>query len=112
MTMTDVDSTFRALAEPTRRRIIQLVASRRLSAGEIASHFRATRPAISQHLGVLRSAGLLSEQRKGARRLYRAEPKALAAAIEHLQSFWPGRLEALKIEAERRERQRRDQRSR
>ena len=108
MTIPDVDKTFRALADPTRRRILQLVGTGTLSAGEIANHFRATRPAISQHLGVLRSAGLLSEDRQGARRLYRAEPRALAAAIEHLQSFWPGRLEALKTAAERRERHRRD----
>jgi DNA-binding transcriptional ArsR family regulator len=112
MTIPDVDTTFRALADPTRRRILHLVASRSLSAGEIANHFRCTRPAISQHLGVLRSAGLLSEERKGARRLYRSEPEALAAAIEHLQSFWPGRLQALKIEAERKERRQRDQRAR
>jgi hypothetical protein len=54
----------------------------------------------------------LSEERKGARRLYRSEPEALAVAIEHLQSFWPGRLQALKIEAERKERRQRDQRAR
>ncbi|HKZ20242.1 MAG TPA: metalloregulator ArsR/SmtB family transcription factor [Acidimicrobiia bacterium] len=109
MNIPDVDSTFRALADPTRRRILQLVSSQTLSAGEIANHFRATRPAISQHLGVLRSAGLLSEERKGARRLYRADPEGLADAIEHLQSFWPGRLQALKVEAERKERRQRDQ---
>ncbi|MGH8923403.1 MAG: metalloregulator ArsR/SmtB family transcription factor [Acidimicrobiia bacterium] len=109
MTIPDVDSTFRALADPTRRRIIQLVAGRSLSAGEIATHFQATRPAISQHLGILRSAGLVSEKRDGARRLYRAEPRTVAAAIEHLQSFWPQRLHALKVEAERKERRRRDQ---
>ena len=110
MTIPDVDSTFRALADPTRRRIMQLVAARSLSAGEIAGHFRATRPAISQHLGVLRSAGLVSEERKGSRRIYRAEPGAVAAAIEHLQSFWPERLQALKIVAERKERHRRGER--
>ena len=110
MTIPDVDTTFRALADPTRRRIIALVATRSLSAGEIATHFQATRPAISQHLGILRSAGLLSEERKGPRRLYRAEPEGVTAAIEHLQSFWPRRLHALKIEAEYKERRERDQR--
>lgn len=106
MNISDVDSTFRALADPTRRRIIQLVAARSLSAGEIAAHFDATRPAISQHLGVLRAAGLLTEEREGARRLYRAEPGAVTAAIEHLQSFWPRRLHELKRQAERQERHR------
>jgi DNA-binding transcriptional ArsR family regulator len=110
MTIPDVDTTFRALADPTRRRIIALVASRSLSAGEIAAHFQATRPAISQHLGILRSAGLVSEERQGSRRLYRAEPEGVTAAIEHLQSFWPRRLRALKIEAEHRERRGSDQR--
>jgi DNA-binding transcriptional ArsR family regulator len=61
--MPDVDSAFRALADPTRRRIIELVALRGLTAGDIARHFHTTRPAVSQHLTVLRKAGLLEERR-------------------------------------------------
>ncbi len=104
MPISDVDSAFRALADPTRRRILRLVAHRALSAGEIATHFDSTRPAISQHLGVLRTAGLLTEKRDGSRRLYQAESKALEAVIDHLRSFWSPRLQELKRQAERRER--------
>jgi DNA-binding transcriptional ArsR family regulator len=77
-----------------------------MSAGEIATHFDSTRPAISQHLRILRAAGLLTESRAGARRIYRAESVPVEAAIEHLRSFWPTRLEELKRQAERQERHR------
>ena len=108
MNIPEVDSAFRALADPTRRRIMRLVAHQALSAGEIANHFEATRPAISQHLGILRGAGLLSEQREGNRRLYQAESKTVEAVIDHLRSFWTPRLQELKRQAERKERHRRD----
>jgi len=106
MNISDVDSAFRALADPTRRRILQLVANQPLSAGEIANHFQTTRPAVSQHLGVLREAGLLSESRDGSRRLYQAESMAVDDVINHLQSFWSPRLQELKRQAERKERHR------
>jgi DNA-binding transcriptional ArsR family regulator len=105
--MTDVDSAFRALADPTRRRIMRLIAHRAMSAGEIAEHFETSRPAISQHLGVLRNAGLLTEQRDGTRRIYRAESAAVESVIADLRSFWSPRLSELKRQAERRERHRR-----
>jgi DNA-binding transcriptional ArsR family regulator len=107
MTIPDVDSTFRALSDPTRRQILRLVARRPLSAGDIATHFDASRPAISQHLRILRTAGLVTESREGARRIYRAESAPVEAAIEHLRSFWPTRLVELKRQAERQERHRR-----
>ena len=68
----------RAIAEPHRRQILRLVWDGELSAGEIASHFEVTRPAISQHLTVLKEAGLVSERRNGTKRLYRARPEGLA----------------------------------
>jgi DNA-binding transcriptional ArsR family regulator len=99
----------RAIAEPRRRQILAMVRERELSAGEIASHFDVSRPAISQHLTVLRGAGLLSERRQGTSRLYRAQPEALADLREFLNEFWTDRLERLKLAAEL-EQQRRNKR--
>ena len=75
-----------------------------LSAGEIASHFEVTRPAVSQDLTLLKEAGLVDERRNGTRRLYRARPEGLADLRAFLEEFWDARLEALKREAEREER--------
>jgi DNA-binding transcriptional ArsR family regulator len=102
--MRDVDPVFRALADPTRRRIIELVATGGMAAGEIASHFRTTRPAVSQHLAVLREAGLISERREGRSRIYRANPETIDEVVQHLQSFWTERLQDLKRQAEWEER--------
>jgi DNA-binding transcriptional ArsR family regulator len=104
-----VDLVARAVAEPRRREILELVRESELSAGEIASGFDVSRPAVSQHLAVLREAGLLSERRDGTRRLYRAQPEALAGLREFLDRFWTDRLERLKLAAEL-EQQRRDKR--
>ena len=93
----------RAIAEPHRREILRLVWDAELSAGEIASHFEVTRPAVSQHLTVLKEAGLVAERRDGTRRLYRARPEGLAELRAFLEQFWGDRLEALKREAEREE---------
>ena len=94
---------------PRRREILTLVRDDELSAGEIASHFDVSRPAVSQHLSALREAGLLSERRDGTRRLYRAQPEALAGLRDFLNEFWTDRLERLKLAAEL-EQQRRDKR--
>jgi DNA-binding transcriptional ArsR family regulator len=102
-----VEAALRAIAEPRRRRILQLVGSRELSAGEIAARFEVTRPAISQHLTVLKGAGLLSERRDGARRLYRARPEGLAELRDFLDEFWADGLDRLKAAAEQEERARR-----
>ena len=69
-----MEAALRAIAEPHRRQILRLVWDSELSAGEIATHFEVSRPAVSQHLAVLRDVGLVSERRSGTRRLYRAEP--------------------------------------
>lgn len=95
-----MEAAIRALAEPRRRRILELVRDDELSAGEIASVFDVTRPAVSQHLGVLRDAGLLVERREGTRRLYRARPEGLADVREFIETFWDGRLERLRLAAE------------
>jgi DNA-binding transcriptional ArsR family regulator len=86
------DDALRALAEPRRRAILQLVAHDELPAGQIAAEFDVTRPAVSQHLAVLKNAGLVSERRDGARRLYRARPEGLAALREMLDSMWASSL--------------------
>src|SRR3977135_4204011 len=104
-----MDLVARAIAAPRRREILVLVRDGELSAGEIASHFDVSRPAISQHLSALREAGLLSERRDGTRRLYRAQPEALAGLRDFLNEFWTDRLERLKLAAEL-EQQRRDKR--
>jgi DNA-binding transcriptional ArsR family regulator len=99
-----VESALKAIAEPRRRRILRLVRDGELSAGEIASHFDVTRPAVSQHLTVLKEAGLVSERRNGTRRFYRARPEGLEELRAFLDDFWGDRLDALKREAEREER--------
>ena len=99
-----VEAALKALAGPRRRQILTLVRDGELSAGEIAEHFDVTRPAVSQHLNVLKEAGLVSERRNGTRRLYRARPEGLNELRDFLDGFWNVRLEALKREAEKEER--------
>ncbi len=105
----EMDLVARAIAAPRRREILALVRDGELSAGEIASRFDVSRPAISQHLAALREAGLLSERREGTRRLYRAQPEALAGLRDFLNEFWTDRLERLRLAAEL-EQQRRSKR--
>jgi DNA-binding transcriptional ArsR family regulator len=102
-----MEEAIRAIAEPHRRRILQLVANRELSAGEIASRFEISRPAVSQHLTVLRGAGLVSERREGTRRLYSLRPEGFAGLRSFLDAFWADGLERLKEAAETEEGRRR-----
>jgi DNA-binding transcriptional ArsR family regulator len=99
-----MEAALKAIAEPRRRQILALVRDEELAAGEIAAHFDVTRPAVSQHLNVLKEAGLVSERRNGTRRLYRARPEGLAELKVYLEGFWDDRLGALKREAEQEER--------
>jgi DNA-binding transcriptional ArsR family regulator len=99
-----VEAALKAIAEPRRRQILALVRDGELAAGEIAAHFDVTRPAVSQHLNVLKEAGLVTERRNGTRRLYRARPEGLAELKAFLEGFWDDRLDALKREAEKEER--------
>jgi DNA-binding transcriptional ArsR family regulator len=98
-----MEAALKAIAGPRRRQILTLVREGELSAGEIAAHFDVTRPAVSQHLQVLKEAGLVSERRNGTKRLYRARPEGLADLKAFLEEFWIERLEALKHEAEKEE---------
>lgn len=97
----------RAIAEPRRREILRLVGAGEMTAGEIASHFEVTRPAISQHLTVLKDAGLLSERRAGTRRIYRLRPEGLKELRAFIDAMWNQQLQDLKRVAEVEERGRR-----
>jgi DNA-binding transcriptional ArsR family regulator len=102
-----MEEAIRAIAEPHRRRILQLVTTQELSAGEIASRFEITRPAVSQHLGVLREAGLVTERREGTRRLYSLRPEGFKDLRSFLEAFWDEGLARLKEAAELEEGRRR-----
>ena len=106
-----MEAALKAIAAPRRRAILTLVRNDELSAGEIASHFDVTRPAVSQHLNVLKEAGLVSERRNGTRRLYRARPEGLVELKDFLEEFWDVRLEALKREAEKEEQEKHGRRN-
>ena len=99
-----MEAALKAIAEPRRRAILRLVSDTELSVGSIAVYFDISRPAISQHLSVLKEAGLVTERRNGTKRLYRARPEGLIEVRAFLDEFWSDRLEALKREAEREER--------
>jgi DNA-binding transcriptional ArsR family regulator len=85
-----------AIADPIRRRVLELVRDAEVPAGEIAAQFPVSRPAVSRHLRVLREAGLVQERRAGRERLYRADPEPLAELRAWLDGYWAGRLDALK----------------
>jgi DNA-binding transcriptional ArsR family regulator len=95
-----LDAVLHAVAEPRRREILRLVRERELSSGAIAAHFDVTRPAISQHLGVLAAAGLVSVRRLGTQRLYQLRPEGLSELRAFLDEFWDARLARLAAEAE------------
>jgi DNA-binding transcriptional ArsR family regulator len=94
------DAVLRALAEPQRRRILMLVRDGELPAGQIAQHFDITPQAVSQHLRVLRDAGLLHERRDGTRRLYALRPEAVESVRSYLDDLWPSSLQRLKATVE------------
>jgi DNA-binding transcriptional ArsR family regulator len=94
-----------AIADPTRRRIVELLADGERSAGEIAAQFETSRPGVSRHLRVLREHGLVQVRSDGQRRLYSldAEPLAeLDSWLAHYRGFWTNRLDALDTEIRRR----------
>lgn len=102
-----MEAALRAIAEPRRRQILRLVRDDEMSAGDIASHFEVTRSAVSQHLRVLKDAGLVSERRHGTRRIYRIRPEGLAELREFIDGLWEIQLATLKRVAEAEERRRR-----
>src|ERR1700681_183499 len=93
------DAVFRAIADPTRREILSLLRGSRQTVGQIAGNFRTSRPAISKHLRVLRSAGLIVTHREGAPRLCDLNAKPLRAVNDWLQdyeAFWGETMRSLK----------------
>lgn len=98
-----MEAALQAIAEPRRRAILRLVRDDERTAGEIAEHFEVTRPAISQHLRVLKEAGLVNERRDGTRRFYRIRPEGLRELRRFLEEFWQESLARLKTVAEREE---------
>ena len=96
-----------ALADPTRRRVFEQLRGGPRSVGAIAEALPVSRPAVSQHLKVLREAGLVGDRPAGTRRLYFLEPQGLAALRTWLDGFWDEALAAFRAEAERNPRTRR-----
>ena len=91
---------FAALADPTRRRVFERLARKSLSVGEIAAELPVSRPAVSQHLKVLKDAGLVVHTAQGTRRVYRVDPRGIAAMKNYLDRFWDRALAAFKAAAE------------
>jgi DNA-binding transcriptional ArsR family regulator len=85
--MRDVEAAIRAIAERHRREIVRLVRDSELTAGQIASHFEVSRPAVSQHLRILKDSGLVTERRQGTRRYYKARVEGLAELRAFLEVF-------------------------
>jgi DNA-binding transcriptional ArsR family regulator len=88
------DDGFAALGDPTRRAIVACLAERPRAVGELAAELPVSRPAVSQHLKVLKDAGLVSERAAGTRRIYRLDPTAVAALRDQLDTFWSRALSA------------------
>jgi DNA-binding transcriptional ArsR family regulator len=104
--MANVNSALAALSDPTRRQVFQRLQSGALSVGEIAQDLPVSRPAVSQHLKVLKDAGLVADRAEGARRVYHIDPRGLAAIRTWLDQFWDVALEAYAAEVTRSEKER------
>ncbi|MFZ5674490.1 MAG: ArsR/SmtB family transcription factor [Pseudomonadota bacterium] len=92
---------FTALADPTRRRIFERLSKGPQPVGKLAEGLPISRPAVSQHLAALKAAGLVTDQAEGARRVYRIDPKGLAAIRIWLDQFWTEALDNFAVEVER-----------
>ena len=92
---------FAALADPTRRQVFERLAKKPLSVGELAGSLPVSRPAVSQHLKVLRTAGLVTHEAAGTRRVYRVDPRGIEAMRAYLDRFWDRALAAFQAAAEK-----------
>ena len=92
---------FAALADPMRRQVFERLAKRPLSVGELAAGLPVSRPAVSQHLKVLKQARLVTDRRDGARRVYTVDPRGLEVMRDYLDKFWDRALAAFKEAAEK-----------
>jgi DNA-binding transcriptional ArsR family regulator len=96
-----------ALADPTRRAVFERLRAGPVSVGEIARELPVSRPAVSQHLRVLKEAGLVTERKDGTRRLYRLDPDGLEALRAYFEEFWTVALASFKVAAETEQRRER-----
>lgn len=92
---------FAALGDGTRRLIVERIALRPRTVGELAGELPVSRPAVSQHLKVLKDAGLVADRAEGTRRVYSIDPNGLGAIRQWLDRFWEASLDSYKAEAER-----------
>jgi DNA-binding transcriptional ArsR family regulator len=99
--MTYLERAFEALGDPTRLAIFQRVAARPHSVGEIAEHMPVSRPAVSQHLRVLKQAGLVADVKDGTRRVYQVKPEGIDALRKYFEQLWTRNLNAFKAAAEK-----------
>jgi DNA-binding transcriptional ArsR family regulator len=93
-------SGFAALGDPTRRLVFERLASGPMSVGELTKGLTVSRPAVSQHLKVLKDARLVTDRQEGTRRVYRVDPRGVEAMRAYLDRFWDGALSAFKAAAE------------
>jgi DNA-binding transcriptional ArsR family regulator len=98
--VTDQGEKIEALGDPTRRAIFERLAERPLAVGELASELPVSRPAVSQHLKVLKRAGLVTDHPAGTRRIYQLNPEGVGALRDYLDGFWNRSLAAFKRAAE------------
>ena len=91
-----------ALGDPTRREVFELLRSGPRSVGDLAALLPVSRPAVSQHLRVLKEARLVVDERDGTRRMYRVDPSGLEGLRRYVESFWSDALAGFKASAERR----------
>jgi DNA-binding transcriptional ArsR family regulator len=98
------ETVFTALAEPRRREMLLLVRDQPRSVNDIAAHFDISQQAVSQHLQVLKEAGLVAVRPEGQRRLYAVRPEGLEAVNDYLAQLWPESLARLKVAVESKKR--------
>ncbi|MSU88088.1 metalloregulator ArsR/SmtB family transcription factor [Rhodobacteraceae bacterium 2CG4] len=100
----DADAAFRALADPTRRAIVALLAQRDMTIGAVAENFAMTRPAVRKHIAILEEGNLIRVEPRGRERIGRLHPEGLAAVsgwLADIDAFWSVRLDRLKTEIEK-----------
>jgi DNA-binding transcriptional ArsR family regulator len=101
--VTNIAAAMTALGDPTRQAILERLAAGPLAVGELAAELPVTRPAVSQHLKVLKDAGLVIDRKDGTRRLYQLDPRALADLRAYFDSFWDQALASFRTAAESQE---------
>ncbi len=99
--MANINRALAAIADPTRRQVFERLADGPRSVGDLARGLPVSRPAVSQHLKVLKDAGLVADRAKGTRRIYEIDPHGLGALRAWLDQFWGDALAAFKAEAEK-----------